>query len=133
MRLCVEPLNSRDFAGYLVPDVNTALRILERVDSPAHCCLQLDLYHVAMGEQTAALEPLLHELLPHAAHVQIANPPGRNEPGVGDVDFVPLLELLDDGELSSYDGFVGCEYKPSTDATGESLGWARKWLRPRSV
>ena len=58
-----------------------------------------------------------------AAHVQIANPPARNEPGVGDVDFHPLLELLDE---VGYKGHIGCEYKPST-TTMASLGWAERY------
>ena len=55
---------------------------------------------------------------------------------MGDVDFAPLLRLLDegfvggsDGQMIKYDGFVGCEYKPSTEMTEDSLGWARQWLR----
>ena len=113
------------------------MRVLEAVDKP-NVRLQLDLYHISMAggaesgvtppaTTTAALEPLLRSLLPHASHVQLANPPGRNEPGAGDVDFAPLLALLD-GELQ-YDGVVGCEYKPSTDSTEESLAWAQEWLR----
>jgi hydroxypyruvate isomerase len=132
--LCVEPLNARDFPGYLVPDVPTALELLRRVDSPEHCKLQLDLYHVAMSALargqpvpgSAELQSAIREYLPHSAHVQIANPPGRNEPGVGDVDYPPLLALLD--ELG-YAGAVGCEYRPSTPATEDSLGWAKEHLR----
>lgn len=126
----VEPLNAVDFPGYAVPDAATALRVLDEVGAP-NCRLQLDLYHVAMGEAATtreALEPRLRALLPHAEHVQLANPPGRHEPGAGTVDFAPLLELLD-GELG-YDGVVGCEYKPSTPRTEDSLAWAAKWLRP---
>jgi len=125
--LCVEPLNPTDFPGYLVPDVATALRVLERVDAPDWCRLQLDLYHVAMVEGTADLDGAIRRLLPHAAHVQLANPPGRNEPGTGTIDFPPLLALLD--ELG-YDGWVGCEYKPSTPTTEDSLAWAKGggWL-----
>ena len=124
--ICVEPLNPTDFPGYLVPDVSSALRILERVDAPGHCQLQLDLYHVAMVEGTD-LTSVIRRALPHTAHVQIANPPGRNEPGVGVIDFPPLLALL--GELG-YRGWVGCEYKPSTPITEQSLEWARAagWL-----
>jgi len=122
--LCVEPLNARDFPGYLVPDYPTALRVLKAVDRHAHVKLQLDLYHLAMmgGDGVnAELADAVRRLLPYAGHVQLANPPGRNEPGVGNVDFVPLLALLD--ELG-YDGAVGCEYKPSTPTTEESLAWA---------
>ena len=124
--ICVEPLNAHDFPGYIVPDCAAALRIIERVGSP-DVKLQLDLYHYAMtaGTDAAGLRDAIRTLLPHTAHVQIANPPGRNEPGVGDIDFPPLLALLD--ELD-YDGFVGCEYRPSTPTTEASLlGWAKAY------
>ena len=123
--LCVEPLNSTDFPGYLVPNTATALRIIDRVGVPSHCKLQLDLYHYAVteGSDQDTLANAIATLLPHTAHVQIANPPGRNEPGVGNVAFGPLLQLLDN---AGYDGHVGCEYKPSTSTTEESLAWARE-------
>ena len=73
----------------------------------------------APGE-AADLPKLVRELLPRSAHVQLANPPGRNEPGVGLVDFAPLLSVL---EESGYDGYVGCEYKPSTEVAEDSFGW----------
>mmetsp|Transcript_27175 Transcript_27175/g.69037 ORF Transcript_27175/g.69037 Transcript_27175/m.69037 type:complete len:271 (+) Transcript_27175:51-863(+) len=127
VRLCIEPLNPTDFPGYLVPDASTALRLIEQVDAGDQCQLQLDLYHVAMVEGSDGLESTIRRLLPHTAHIQIANPPGRKEPSVGDVNFPPLIELARD---LGYDGWVGCEYQPSTPTTEASLGWARRegWL-----
>lgn len=130
--LCVEPLNAKDFPGYLIPDMPTALKLLDAIDSK-HCKLQLDLYHVAMSAiasgrptpDSAELAQAVRDYLPRAAHVQIANPPGRNEPGVGDVDFPPLLRLLDD---LGYEGAVGCEFRPSTPTTEGALGWASEYL-----
>lgn len=120
VRFCIEPLNARDFPGYLVPDTTTALRILERVGNPWNksCGLQLDLYHLQVTQ--GDLSENIRKLLPHVAHVQLANPPGRNEPGVGEVHFEPLLALLD--ELG-YEGYVGLEYNPSK-GTESSLKWA---------
>ena len=91
----------------------------------SRCAHQFDLYHHAMteGSGAALLEAAVREYAPAAAHVQIANPPARNEPGVGDVDFHPLLELLDE---VGYKGHIGCEYKPST-TTMASLGWAERY------
>ena len=131
--LLVEPLNPVDFPGYLVPDASTALRVLDAVDAH-NCQLQLDLYHLAMAGglvagdaasgEAADLPRLVRDLLPRSAHVQLANPPGRNEPGVGFVDFAPLLALL---EEAGYDGFVGCEYKPSTEVAEDSFEWAESY------
>ena len=153
--LCVEVLNPHDFPDYLVPDLETALRIVERVEARVRAsmgvttetiystdnstrgrgtggrgnvALQLDLYHVAMTEGTdgAAMARAVDRYLPHTAHVQVANPPGRNEPGVGDVAFDPLFAQL---EAAGYDGGVGCEYRPSgTKTTEESLEWATPYL-----
>ena len=120
--LLVEPLNPIDFPGYLIPDAETALRVIEAVDAP-NCRLQLDLYHLAKGSQLTTQE-LVEEvkyLLPHAAHVQVATPPDRHEPGMGDIDFDAVLSMLDD---LGYNGFVGLEYRPSA-STVESLQWAK--------
>lgn len=121
--ICVEPLNGRDVPGYLVPDTSTALRLLGEVGRP-NCKLQLDLYHLQVSE--GDLSTRVRALLPHTAHVQLANPPGRHEPGAGEVDFPPLLRLL--GELG-YEGHVGCEYKPSSGDSEASLeGWAAEFM-----
>jgi hydroxypyruvate isomerase len=54
------------------------------------------------------------------AHVQVADVPGRGEPGSGEIDFERLYRVL--GELG-YDGWIGAEYRPTTAATEDSLGW----------
>ncbi|CAE8610950.1 unnamed protein product [Polarella glacialis] len=119
LTICIEPLNCRDFPGYLVPDTKTALDLIQRIDRPQSCKLQLDLYHLQISE--GDLSENIRRLLPFAAHVQLANPPGRNEPGHGEVNFPSLLALLDD---LGYDGHVGLEYNPSS-TTLQSLEWAR--------
>ena len=81
--------------------------------------LQFDVFHMArMGEDVFAA---LREYRDVIAHVQIADHPGRGEPGSGSIDFEALYSLLD--ELG-YDGWVSAEYRP-TGPTGASLGWLR--------
>ena len=123
--MLVEPLNPADMPNYLVPDFDTALRIIEKVDSP-HVKLQFDLFHYAKleGSDTAFLMDGMRKLVPLCDHIQIANPPDRHEPGVGTVDYPPLLAMLD--EELGYEGHVGCEYKPAAPSSEESLEWARK-------
>ena len=57
------------------------------------------------------------------AHVQIADNPGRNEPGTGEINYGFILAELD---RLGYDGWVGCEYKPKA-GTSEGLGWMKPW------
>jgi len=124
IRLLVEPLNATDFPGYLVPDCETALRILNQVDAPKHCQLQLDVYHLAMTRGVPALQSSLRELIPIAGHIQIANIIGRHEPGCGEIDFPAVFRMLD--ELG-YQDAVGCEFKPSTPKTDAALKWANDY------
>jgi len=123
--LLVEPLNFRDFPGYLVPSTRVALELLEKIDRPSVCRLQLDLYHMQVSE--GDLTEGIRRLLPHAAHVQIANPPGRHEPTRGEVNFEHILTHLDE---QGYPGYVGLEYKPY-DGTLNSLAWAKELLNAR--
>ena len=101
------------------------------LDKP-NCKLQLDFYHLAMAGgglvadasrkadapvDAAKLEASVRQLLPRAAHVQLANPPSRNERASARWISCPLLELLDE---QGYDGYVGCEYKPSGGDTTQA-------------
>jgi hydroxypyruvate isomerase len=121
IEVCIEPLNGRDVPNYLLPDTTSALRVLEAVGHD-NCKLQLDLYHLQVSE--GDLSTRVEEVWPSIGHIQIANPPGRHEPGAGEVDFRPLFSLLD---RLGYSGWVGCEYVPSTATTEESLHWAREF------
>ncbi len=67
------------------------------------------------GELAATIE----KLLPRIAHIQIADNPGRNEPGTGEINYDFLFRRIDE---IGYDGWIGCEYKPKT-TTAEGLGW----------
>ena len=66
----------------------------------------------------------IERLLPVIGHIQIADNPGRHEPGTGEIRFPWLLARLD---ALGYDGYVGCEYNP-TGTTTAGLAWAQPWL-----
>lgn len=87
--------------------------------------LLYDCYHMQRmeGELTATMADVLFQL----AHVQVADVPGRNEPGTGEVAFSRVLAAL---ELGGYDRYVGLEYRPSTSTT-ESLRWLDDWRTQR--
>lgn len=122
--LTIEPINRRDIPGYFLWQVDQALAILQDVAQP-NLRLQFDIYHAQIVGGDVATRLLA--ALPQIGHVQIANPPGRHGPGDGELDLPFLLRLLDD---AGYDGWIGCEYRP-TGRTEDGLAWAGAFgLRP---
>jgi hydroxypyruvate isomerase len=122
--LLVEAINNIDMPGYWASTVARAVTLVETVgDSSVR--LQLDQYHAAMAGEDAI--GCLHAHLPLIAHVQIADVPGRHEPGTGSQ---PIDEFLDDLDRLGYSGFVGLEYRPRID-TPTSLEWLRS--RPNRI
>ena len=122
----IEPINTRvDVPGYLLHSTADALECLRRAAQP-NLRLQYDVYHMQIME--GDLLRSLTRLLPHIGHIQIADNPGRHEPGSGEINYSFLLPQLD---ALGYDGWVGCEYQPST-TTQASLGWARELLNQKA-
>jgi hydroxypyruvate isomerase len=110
----LEPLSGRD--GYPLRSTGDAVAVLQRV-AAHNCGVLCDLYHLArLG---ADPEPDLLRDLPWIRHVQIADHPGRGEPGSGHLDLEGKLCALQD---AGYDGHVALEYQPTT-STLESLAW----------
>lgn len=120
VRPLIEPLNSRDVPGYLLTTNAHAARLIERVGAD-RIGLQMDLYHTQIMEGDLARAIEAH--LAVTRHYQIANPPGRHEPGAGEVDFPFLLDLMD---RLGYRGWVGLEYHP-TGETLAGLAWAERF------
>ncbi len=116
IRLLIEPINARDMPGFFLNRLLDAAAVIEAVESE-NLFIQADLYHMArMGEDPAA------GLATHSdriAHVQIADAPGRHEPGTGGIDFPAAFAALD---RLGYDGFIGCEYVPAA-GTEAGLDW----------
>ena len=122
--LLLEPINSRvDVPGYVLDSTDDAVDII-RVSGAANLGLQFDFYHQQI--QTGDLARRFDTLLPLIRHLQIADNPGRHEPGTGEINYAWLLQHVAD---SAYGGWVGCEYLPTANGA-ESLRWAREWLRP---
>jgi hydroxypyruvate isomerase len=69
------------------------------------------------------LIPTFQRLQSRIAHVQIADSPGRHEPGTGEVNYPNIFKALDE---SGYTGWVGAEYKPKA-GTSAGLGWYEPW------
>ncbi|QQA41751.1 2-oxo-tetronate isomerase [Pelagovum pacificum] len=118
IRLLLEPINTRDIPGFLVNGTDQFLEIADRVGS-SNLWLQYDFYHMQIMQ--GDLIPTYQALQDRIAHVQIADNPGRHEPGTGEINHPYLFESLD---RLGYAGWVGAEYKPAA-GTSEGLGWMK--------
>ena len=116
IRLLVEPINTRDIPGFFLRTTAQALEIIGEVGS-ANLFLQYDVYHMQIME--GDLATTIEKNLDRIAHVQIADNPGRHEPGTGEINYEFLFEFLD---RIGYAGWIGCEYKPAA-GTDAGLGW----------
>ncbi len=106
IRALVEPVNNLDIASFALPTAKNGLDIINEVNHP-NLALQLDVYHaLRMGEDPFAL--ITHHI-DQIGHIQIADVPGRHQPGTGEIDFGHLFEVID---ASGYDGWVSLEYNP---------------------
>ncbi len=122
VKLLIEPINLRDIPGFFLSNTDHAERILEKVGSD-NLYIQYDFYHMQIMQ--GDLMPTFIRLKDRIAHVQIADNPGRNEPGTGEINYSFILSELD---RLGYDGWVGCEYKPKT-GTSEGLGWMKPYRK----
>jgi hydroxypyruvate isomerase len=114
--LMVEQINAVDMPGYLLDTVDKAADLVQAAGSD-WVRLQLDQYHVAMSGGSAIEE--LRRYASLVRHVQIADVPGRHQPGTGEQ---PIEAFLDELDRMGYDGYVGLEYRPQ-GSTEESLAW----------
>ena len=121
VRLLIEAINSRDMPGYFLNHSAQAISVIDKVAS-SNLWFQYDIYHMQIME--GDLSQTITELLPRIAHFQIADTPGRHEPGTGEINYPFLFSKLD--ELG-YEGWVGCEYRPLS-GTLTGLSWASSWL-----
>ena len=119
--LLVEPINSFDIPGFYVNRTAQALALMDEVGAD-NVYLQYDIYHAQRME--GELAATLAQHLPRIGHIQLADNPGRHEPGTGEINYPYLFDHLD---RLGYSGWVGCEYKPTT-TTAAGLGWARPYL-----
>ncbi len=116
IKLLIEPINTRDIPGFFLTGTEQAVQLIADVGSD-NLFIQYDIYHMQVMEGDIA--PTLKKHLDRIAHVQLADNPGRNEPGTGEINYPFLFRYLDE---IGYRGWIGCEYKPKTTTT-ESLGW----------
>lgn len=116
LRLLLEPLNTRDTPGFFLSRSDQALSILDEAACD-NLFLQYDVYHAQVME--GDLANTLERHLPRIGHIQIADNPGRHEPGSGEINYPFLFRHL---ERIGYGGWIGCEYKPKITVEA-GLGW----------
>ncbi len=120
IKLLLEPINTRDIPGFLVNSTNHYERIAAAVNHE-NLFLQYDFYHMQVVQ--GDLLPTFKRLQSRIAHVQVADNPGRNEPGTGEINYTNIFRALDE---AGYSGWVGAEYKPKA-GTSDGLGWLQDW------
>jgi hydroxypyruvate isomerase len=116
LKLLIEPINTFDIPGFYLSGTKQAAAILAEVGAD-NAFIQYDLYHAQRME--GELAATVQQYLPLIGHVQLADNPGRHEPGTGEIHYPFLFAHLD---RIGYDGWIGCEYKPAT-TTEAGLGW----------
>lgn len=116
LRLLIEPINTFDIPGFFLNRTAQALAILDAVGSD-NLFVQYDIYHAQRME--GELAATLSKHLARIGHIQLADNPGRNEPGTGEINYDFLFAHLD---AIGYSGHIGCEYKPAK-TTEAGLGW----------
>ncbi|HSI57610.1 MAG TPA: hydroxypyruvate isomerase [Ideonella sp.] len=119
LKLLIEPINTYDIPGFYLSRTQQAQDILDEVGAD-NAYLQYDLYHAQRMEGELAATAQKH--LARIAHIQLADNPGRNEPGTGEINYAFLFSHLD---KIGYSGWIGCEYKPAT-TTEAGLGWRQR-------
>jgi hydroxypyruvate isomerase len=120
----LEPLSGAP--AYPLKTAAEALAVVQRVRKEAgvdNVALLADLYHLAVNGDDPA--EVISRHAERIGHVQIADAPGRNEPGTGELDIAGLLDQLAE---QGYDGYIGLEYKPS-GASADSFDWLPRDLR----
>lgn len=116
IKLLIEPINTFDIPGFFLSGTQQAIDIITEVGSD-NLFLQYDIYHAQRMEGELANSIQKH--LSKIAHIQLADNPGRNEPGTGEINYAYIFAMLD---RIGYAGWIGCEYKPAA-TTEAGLGW----------
>jgi hydroxypyruvate isomerase len=116
IKLLIEPINTFDIPGFFLSGTQQAIDIITEVGSD-NLFLQYDIYHAQRMEGELANSIQKH--LAKIAHIQLADNPGRNEPGTGEINYAYIFAMLD---RIGYAGWIGCEYKPAA-TTEAGLAW----------
>jgi hydroxypyruvate isomerase len=118
--IVIEALNPIDAPGYFLRSLADAVELMNLVGAD-RLGLLFDVYHCAQS----GIDPVraFEDCIPLIAHIQVADVPGRHEPGTGTVDWQAVFAAID---RSGYTGLIGCEYRPRGHAR-QSLSWLGRY------
>jgi hydroxypyruvate isomerase len=119
IKILIEAINHFDIPGFFINRTDQVLKLMEAIGMP-NVFMQYDIYHAQReeGELTATLRDNIGKI----AHIQIADNPGRHQPGTGEINFEFLFRVMD---ALKYSGYVGLEYIPLPDSRS-SFDWIAK-------
>jgi hydroxypyruvate isomerase len=118
LNLLIEPINTYDIPGFFLSGTAQGIAILDEVAAD-NAFLQYDIYHAQRME--GELANSMQKYFKRIGHIQLADNPGRNEPGTGEINYSFLFQMID---RLGYTGWIGCEYKPAS-TTEAGLGWMK--------
>ncbi|MDQ7833852.1 MAG: hydroxypyruvate isomerase [Humidesulfovibrio sp.] len=122
--LLVEFINLYDIPGFFLHGTRQTLRLLDTIGAP-NIAMQYDVYHAQRSE--GELVATLRTNISRIGHIQIADNPGRHQPGTGEINFPFVFSEID---RLGYQGHIGLEYVPTPD-TRASLAWMGQFgLKP---
>ena len=117
-----EPINTIDIPGFFLNRTNQAAELLKMVGSD-NLYLQHDIYHMQIME--GDLARTIESNIQLISHMQLADNPGRHEPGTGEINYEYLFDFIDS---LGYRGWIGCEYVPA-GPTIDGLGWINSHIQ----
>jgi hydroxypyruvate isomerase len=127
IEVLVEAVNTFENGPYLLHTTGATSRFVQSVGK-ANVKVQYDVYHMQRMEGNLTVN--LRDHIGEIGHVQVADSPGRGEPGTGEIRYPYVLGVL---EELGYDGYVGLEYNPTTESTEDSFAWIPEDLRGGDV
>ena len=120
VRLVLEPINQIDIPNFLLRTQEEGAAVIEAAGAD-RVGLQFDIYHCQVEQGSVSRR--LEALMPVIGHIQVADAPGRHEPGTGEIAWDHMFKLI---ERLGYDGWIGCEYTPAA-GTVAGLGWRARF------
>ena len=121
LKLLIEAINTRDIPGFYLNYSRQAFDIMHYANLP-NLLFQYDIYHMQIME--GDLATTIEKNLAKIGHMQLADTPGRHEPGTGEINYPFLFQFFD---KIGYKGWIGCEYRPAGN-TEAGLGWLKPYL-----